>query len=187
VSSQLATKEYWFMKRYFSQLVWIMLLLFTCLNTRAADKLTITIGNQTITAWRTADLESAKKEAAAEHKAIGWIASSARSVTEPGTIAQSGTRGATLHAFYALRNRVVLVFEDGFAENHQVLQLVDDAIHTPNHNPTLPVVVFLNPDATEVLAKVTFEPDFVKRAHALADALDQVKARMNAIPEASKK
>ena len=92
-----------------------------------------------------------------------------------------------MHAFYALRDRVVLVFEDGFAENHKVLQLVDDAIHTPNHNPTLPVVVFLNPDATDVLAKVPFEPDFVKRAHALADALDQVKARMTAIPDASKK
>lgn len=175
------------MKRYFSPLAWVTFLLFISFNTRAADKLILHIGNQTITAWRTADLESAKKEAAAEHKAIGWIASSSQSVEEPGTIAQSGTRGATLHAFYALRDRVVLVFEDGFAENHQVLQLVDDAIHTPNHNPTLPVVVFLNPDATEVLAKVAFEPDFVKRAHALADALDQVKARMNTIPDASKK
>ena len=175
------------MKRNLHRMAWVALALSVCLHAGAADKLILHIGTQTISAWRTADLESAKKEAAAEHKAIGWIASSLRSVQEPGTIAQSGTRGATLHAFYALRDRVVLVFEDGFAENHQVLQLVDDAIHTPNHNPTLPVVVFLNPDATEVLAKVHFEPDFVTRAHALADALDQVKTKMAAVPEAPKK
>lgn len=163
----------------------VMFLALTAFNVKA-DKLILHIGNQTISAWRTADLESAKKEAIASHKAIGWIASSAKSVEEPGTISSDGTRGATLHAFYALRNRVVLVFEDGFAENHQVLPLVDDAIHTPNPHPTLPVVVFLNPDATEVLAKVDFEPDFVKRAHALADALDQVNARMRLIPNAAK-
>jgi hypothetical protein len=60
---------------------------------------------------------------------------------------------------------------------------VDDAIHTlngqPNHHPTLPIVVFLNPDATEVIAKVEFESDFVKRAHLLADALKQAQSKVD--------
>ena len=35
---------------------------------RAADKIVLHIGNATISAYRTADLESAKAEAAAAHK-----------------------------------------------------------------------------------------------------------------------
>ena len=171
----------------FQRLAWVAVLVLACFTVRAGDKITVHIGGQTIYAWRTADLKSAEQEAAAEHKAIGWIISSPKTLEATGTITSSGTRGATLHAFYALRDRVVLVFEDGFAENHKVLPLVDDAEHTPNHNPTLPVVVFLNPDATEVLAKVMFEPDFVKRAHALADALAHVKSKMGAAPGAGEK
>ena len=163
----------------------------TCLNTCAGDKITVVINHQTISAWRTADLESAKKEAAAAHKAIAWIASSPEYLDGNGKISSNGSRGATLHALYASRNRAVLVFEDGFAENHKVLVLVDDAVHShngaPDHHPVLPVVVFLNPDATEVLAKVEFESDFVKRAHALADALDEVDKKMNPSPSNANK
>ncbi|HEY1787490.1 MAG TPA: hypothetical protein VGJ73_05010, partial [Verrucomicrobiae bacterium] len=79
-------------------------------------------------------------------------------------------------------DQTVLVFEDGFGENHKVLQMVDDAVHTkdgkPNHEPTLPTV-FLNPDVTEVIAIVDFEPDFVKRAHLLADALTDAKLKVD--------
>ena len=147
-----------------------------------ADKWTAHIGSMTISAWRTADLESAKQEAAREHKPIAWVASSPEDL-DGGRITSNGSRGATLHALYALHNQTVLVFEDGFAENHKVMQMVDDAIHStngqPNHHPTLPVVVFLNPAATEVIAKVEFEPDYVKRAHLLADALKQAKVKMD--------
>ena len=175
----------------FHRLAGVTLLAFAFLNADAADKITIAIGGKTISAWRTADLESAKKEAAAAHKPIAWIASGPKYLDGSGNISETGSRGATLHALYALRSRTVLVFEDGFAENHKVLQLVDDAIHTtngqPDHHPTLPGVVFLNPDATEVLAKVDFEPDFVKRAHALAGALEQAEAKMKSAPDAAKK
>lgn len=151
-------------------------------NAHAGDKLTVRIGDYTISAWRTADLESAKKEAATEHKPIAWVASSPEYLGGNGRISSNGSRGATLHALYALRDQTVLVFEDGFAENHKVLQLVDDAVHTkdgkPNHNPNLPTVVFLNPDVTDVLAIVDFEPDFVKRAHLLADALKLAKSKV---------
>lgn len=100
-----------------------------------------------------------------------------------GRITGSGSRGAARHAFYALHSQTVLVFEDGFAENHKVLKLVDDAIYTKNgqhiESPTLPIVVFLNPAATEVIAKVEFEPDYVKRAHLLADALKQAQTKLD--------
>jgi hypothetical protein len=153
------------------------------MNAQAADKVTVRIGSYTISAWRTADLESAKKEAATEHKPIAWVASSPEYLDGTGKISSDGSRGATLHDLYALRDDTVLVFEDGFAENHKVLQLVDDAIHStngqPNHHPNLPEVVFLNPDANKVIAKVEFESDFVKRAHLLADALKEAKSRLN--------
>ena len=159
-------------------------LLMSCLTLtiRAADKISLQIGNVTIEAYRTVDLESAKKEAIAEHKPIAWIASATKVLSEKGTIARPDGRGATFHAFYALRTRAVLVFEDAFTENHKVLPLVDAALHTPDPHYTPPKVIFLNPDATEVLAKVEYEPDFEKRAHALADALAEVDAKMKAVP-----
>jgi len=144
----------------------------------AADKIVLHIGNATIYAYRAADLESAKKDAAAAHKPIAWIASATKVLGETGTIAREDGRGATFHAFYALRTRTVLVFEDAFEENHKVLPLVDQALHTPDPHYTPPKVIFLNPDATEVLATVEYEPDFEKRAHALADALEQAEAKL---------
>ena len=97
---------------------------------------------------------------------------------ETGTISRKDGHGATFHAFYALRTRTILVIEDAFAENHKVLPLVDKALHTPDPHYTPPKVIFLNPEATEVLATVEFEPDFQKRAHALADALEQAEAKL---------
>jgi hypothetical protein len=153
-------------------------------SAQAGDKLTVRIGDSTISMWQTADLESARKEAAAEQKPIAWVAASPEYLDGKGRISSNGSRGATLHALYALRDQTVLVFEDGFAENHKVLSIVDDAVHTKdgksNHNPTLPTVVFLNQDATEVIAIVDFEPDFVKRAHLLADALKEAQSKMEA-------
>lgn len=155
----------------------------TLVSAHAADKLTVHIGNQTISAWRTVDLDSAKQEAVQEHKPIAWLASSPDDVNGAGKITGKGSRGATLHALYALHTHTVLVFEDGFAENHKVLKLVDNAIYTKDgqhvESPTLPIVVFLNPTATEVLAKVECEPDYVKRANLLADALKEAKAKMD--------
>ena len=156
------------------------------LSAQAADKVSVQIGGVTISAYRTTDLDSAKKEAVATHKPIAWIASATKILGETGTIARADGRGATFHAFYALRNRAVLVFEDAFTENHKVLPLVDAALHTPDPHYTPPKVIFLNPDATEVLATVEYEPDFQKRAHALADALAQVDAKMKAAPATPK-
>jgi hypothetical protein len=51
----------------------------------------------------------------------------------------------------------------------------------------LPVIVFLDPDATQVLAKVFYEPDFVKRAYVLANALGEAEAKMSATPGVAKK
>lgn len=157
------------------------------LSARAADKVSLQIGGVTITAYRTADLDNAKKEAVAGHKPIAWIASATKVLSETGTIARPDGRGATFHAFYALRNRAVLVFEDAVEENHKVLPLVDAALHTPDPHYTPPKVIFLNPDATEVLATVEYEPDFQKRARALADALAQVDAKMKSAPATPQK
>ncbi|MFZ0829384.1 MAG: hypothetical protein WAO02_18395 [Verrucomicrobiia bacterium] len=169
--------------------VYIALALLTALAfrpVRAADEVVLHIGNATISAYRTADLESAKQEAAAAHKPIAWIASTSKVLGETGTIARADGRGATFHAFYALRTRTILVFEDAFEENHKVLPLVDKALHTPDPHYTPPKVIFLNPDATEVLASVEYEPDFKKRAYALADGLEQAEAKMKSAPLASK-
>ena len=149
-----------------------------CLQARAADKVVLHIGNATISAYRTADLESAKQDAAAAHKPIAWIASASKVLGETGTIAREDGRGATFHAFYALRTRTILVFEDAFEENHKVLPLVDKALHTPDPHYTPSKVIYLNPEATEVLATVEYEPDFKKRAYALAGALEQAEARL---------
>jgi len=138
---------------------------------KAPDCLTVVINHQTISAWRTGQLENAKKEAMAKHKPIAWVVSGHQYWDGLGEISEEGSRGATLHALYALRSRAVLVFEDGFIENHKVLPLVDNAAHTPDPHPVLPVVVFLNPDAT----------------HALADALGEVAAKMDAAPAAANK
>jgi hypothetical protein len=148
------------------------------ISANAADKVTVTINKQTISAYRTVDLEAAKKEAVAAKKPIAWVASSPKLLDGTGTISGNGSKGATLHAFYALRDRCVLVFMDAFEENHKVLQLVDDALHTPDPHYTPPTVVFLDPEAKQVLAKVIYEKDFTKRANDLAKALQEVKGKL---------
>jgi thiol-disulfide isomerase/thioredoxin len=149
-------------------------------NPNAPDKLTVVINGQTITAWRTGQLKSAEKEAMAEHKPIAWIASDHHYLDGIGEISESGSRGATLHALYALRDRAVLVFQDAFTEQQSALPSVDEALRTLNPGWTPPFIVFVNPDGTQVLAKVPFESDFIKRAQALANALGEVEAKMAA-------
>jgi len=163
--------------KQFSRLALVALLALASFRSHAADKLTVVINKQTISAYRTADLENAKKEAAAAHKPIAWIATSPQVLDGRGTIALTNPRGATLHAFYALRDKAILVYEDAYEENHKVLPLVDDALHTPDPHYTPPTVLFLDPDAKVVLAKVIYEPDFVKRANALAKALEEIKGK----------
>jgi len=82
----------------------------------AANKLTVTINQQTISAWRTADLESAKQEAVAAHKPIAWIAASPDFLHGPGEMSNPGSGNATWYAFYILRDKAILVFEDAYAE-----------------------------------------------------------------------
>jgi hypothetical protein len=175
------------MSRNFHLFVFMMLLGLASLNANAADKIIITINHQTISMYRTADFETAKNEAIAAHKPIAWIASATQVLDGRGTISLESSRGATLHAIYALREISILIFEDAYTENHKVLPLVDIALHTPNPHYTPPTVVFLDPEARHVLATVIYQPDFVKRAHALADALDQVKEKMNSTSDATKK
>ena len=163
--------------KQFQRVALIVLLALVSFRSHAADKLTVTINKQIISAYRTADLESAKKEAAAAHKPIAWIATSPTVLDGRGTITLTNPRGATLHAFYALRDKAILVYEDAYAENHQVPSLIDDALHTPDPHYMPPTVLFLDPDAKVVLAKVIYEPDFVKRANALAKALDEIKGK----------
>ena len=165
------------MNKPFRRLAFVALLAFVLLCANAADKLTVTINKRSISAYCTVDLEAAKKEAAAAKKPIAWIASSPKLLDDQGSISQNSSRGATLHALYALRDKCVFVFMDAYEENHKVLQLVDDALHTPDPHYTPPTVIFLDPDAKVVLAKVIYEPDFVKRANALAKALDEIKGK----------
>ena len=148
----------------------------------AADKIADWINGQTVTVWRTGQFKDAEKQAFAEHKPIGWIISDHHYLDNIGTISDHGSGGATVHALYALRDRTVLVFQDPFTKGETVLRVVDEAAHAPSAGRTTPIVIFLNPDGTKVLATVPFEPDFVKRAQALANALGEVEAKMSASP-----
>jgi hypothetical protein len=155
----------------------MVLLTLAGLDAHAADKLIVNIGNQNISAWRTADLESARQEATAAHKPIAWIASAPKLLNGKGSISDANQRGATLHAFFALRTKAVLVFMDAYEENHKVLPIVDKALHTPDPHYNPPTVLLLDPAASQILATVLYEPDFTKRANALARALDQIKEK----------
>jgi hypothetical protein len=137
----------------------------------AAEKITIQVMGRPVSAYRTADVEQAKKEAKETKKPIAWIASSPKVLENNGDIKGKSGRAATSHAFAALGGRAVLVFMDAFEENHKVLKLVDDALHTPNPHYTPPSVVFLDPDATKVLAVVTYDADFEKRKEAFRKAI----------------
>lgn len=156
---------------------WLALLFLLVPNVQCAEKLGIHVNNQLISVYPTSDLESAKKEAASTHKPIAWIASSYKFFDGRGTITQTNSRGATLHSLFALRTRAVLVFMDAFEENHKCPDFIDSALHHPDPHYTPPTVLFLNSDADKVLATVIYEPDFIKRAKALASALDELKGK----------
>lgn len=155
----------------------LFIFLTVSINAYAADKLTVQINNQPVSMYRTANLADAVKEAVAAHKPIVWIASSPKLIDGTGTISSPNSRGATLHALYALRNRAVLVFEDAYKENHQVVGFIDTALHTPDPHYTPPTVLFLDSHATNVIATVIYEPDFMKRAQNLAKALNDIKGK----------
>ena len=104
-----------------------------------------------------------------------------------GQISSVDSRGATLHALYAFRDRTVLVFQDPYTEQHSVLPAVQEAASTLASGWTTPLVVLLDPDGTHVLATVRFESDFVKRAHTLANALGEAEAKMGATPGVANK
>ncbi|HEY4417143.1 MAG TPA: hypothetical protein VGO57_15750 [Verrucomicrobiae bacterium] len=159
------------------QRVLFFVLLTTSLNAPAADKWSVRINNQPISMYRTVDLADAVKEAVAAHKPIVWIASAPKLIDGNGTISANSPRGATLHALYALRNKAVLVFEDAYTENHKVIGFIDTALHTPNPHYLPPTVLFLDANATNVIATVIYEPDFMKRAQNLAKALDDIKGK----------
>lgn len=155
----------------------LIVLLAAGLSAGAADKISIIINQQLISAYRTSDLDLAIKDAVAAHKPIAWIASSPKVLDGRGTIGDKTSRGATLHAFYALRSSCILVFEDAYAENHKVVGFIDTALHTPDPHYTPPTVLFLDSNATNVIATVIFEPDVVKRAQNLAKALQDIKGK----------
>jgi len=156
---------------------WLAALFLTVPNLQCAEKLGVHVNNQLISVYPTSDLESAKKEAASAHKPIAWIASSAKFFDGRGSITQTNSRGATLHSLFALRTRAVLVYMDAYEENHKCPEFIDSALHHPDPHYTPPTVIFLNSEADKVLATVLYEPDFVKRAKALASALDEVKGK----------
>jgi hypothetical protein len=159
------------------RLIVIGSLMLVSMSVHGADKLNIRINNQTISMYRTADLAHAINEAATAHKPIAWIASSPKLLDGKGTISLPNSRGATLHALFELKDNTVLVFMDAYEENHKVLKLVDDALHTPDPHYMPPTVVFLDPKAKRVLATVIYESDYVKRSKALAKALDDIKGK----------
>lgn len=164
------------MKKLFASILAMVVFLMAPQFCRA-DKQAININGQRVSMYRTGDLETAKKEATAAHKPIAWIASSPKLLDGKGNISTPNARGATLHALFALRDRTVIVFMDAYEENHKVIQFVDDALHSPNPHYTPPTVLFLDPQATNVLATVLYEPDVVARAKNLAKALEEVKGK----------
>jgi peroxiredoxin len=156
-------------------------------NPNAPDKLTMVINGQTVTAWRTGQLKNAEAQARSEHKPIAWILSNPDYLDGTGQISSENSRGATVHVLYAFRDRAVLVFQDPYTEHHSVLPSVHEAVNALAAGWTTPLVMLLDPDGAHVLATIPFEPDFVKRAHALANALGEAEAKMNVPPSAANK
>jgi hypothetical protein len=54
---------------------------------------------------------------------------------------------------------------------------LDEIVRNPDPHYTPPTVVFLDPEAKQVLTTVIYKPDFVKRAKELARALDEIKGK----------
>jgi hypothetical protein len=172
--------RYWLgsMKHFLQNLILSGILAATALGANAADKMVVTIAKQPIGAYRTEDLEAAKKQATAANKPIAWIATSPTVLDGRGSITQTNGRGATLHAFWLLKDQTVLVYMDAYAENHKVPALMDNALHTPDPHYTPPTVLFLDPEATEILAKVSYEADYARRGRELAKALQDAKSKI---------
>jgi hypothetical protein len=165
------------MKKFWAGAALLAILAISQLRGEAAEKISVHINNQLISAYRTSDLESAKQEAVSSRKPIAWIASAPKLLDGRGTISQTNSRGATLHAVFALRARAVLVFMDAYEENHKSPGFIDYALHHPDPHYTPPTVLLLDPEATKVIATVIYEPDFVKRAKALAQGLEEAKGK----------
>lgn len=165
------------MRHKLCRLLWTLALALTCLPVKAAERLIVKTNQQTISAYRTADLEEAKKEAIAAHKPIAWISSAPKVLDGKGTLTLNNGRGATLHAFAFFDKKAVIVFMDAYEENHRVLELVDTALHTPNPHYMPPTVVLLDPEAKKVLGTVTYEADFQKRVKDLVKAWDDIKGK----------
>jgi hypothetical protein len=165
------------MKKFWAGAALLAILAISQLRGEAAEKISVRINNQLISAYRTSDLESAKQEAVSSRKPIAWIASAPKLLDGRGTISQTNSRGATLHAVFALRARAVLVFMDAYEENHKSQGFIDYALHHPDPHYTPPTVLLLDPEATNVIATVIYEPDFVKRAKALAQGLEEAKGK----------
>jgi hypothetical protein len=165
------------MKKFWAGAALLAILAISQLRGEAAEKISVRINNQLISAYRTSDLESAKQEAVSSRKPIAWIASAPKLLDGRGTISQTNSRGATLHAVFALRARAVLVFMDAYEENHKSPGFIDYALHHPDPHYTPPTVLLLDPEATNVIATVIYEPDFVKRAKALAQGLEEAKGK----------
>jgi len=140
----------------------------------AAEKIVIKVNNRTISAYRLADFEQAKKEAKESKKHIAWIASSPKVLENNGSITGTSGRAATSHAFAAMGDRAVLVFQDAFAENHQGPAIVDEALHTPNPHYTPPSVVILDAELSRVVGVILYEPDFERRKEAFKNAILQM-------------
>jgi hypothetical protein len=165
------------MKKFWAGAALLAILAISQLRGEAAEKISVRINNQLISAYRTSDLELAKQEAVSSRKPIAWIASAPKLLDGRGTISQTNSRGATLHAVFALRARAVLVFMDAYEENHKSPGFIDYALHHPDPHYTPPTVLLLDPEATKVIATVIYEPDFVKRAKALAQGLEEAKGK----------
>jgi hypothetical protein len=165
------------MKKFWAGAALLAILAISQLRGEAAEKISVRINNQLISAYRTSDLELAKQEAVSSRNPIAWIASAPKLLDGRGTISQTNSRGATLHAVFALRARAVLVFMDAYEENHKSPGFIDYALHHPDPHYTPPTVLLLDPEATNVIATVIYEPDFVKRAKALAQGLEEAKGK----------
>lgn len=156
-------------------------------QTFAAEKLVGVINNRTISAYRLADLEAAKKEAKAQNKPLMVIASKPTYLTSPsGKITGTGSGNATCHALAAFDGRTVLVFIDAFAENHQGPAIIDQALHTPNPHYTPPTVVFVDPDVTRVLKVLTFEQNFETRKENFKNTILELPKLLEAPKEPGK-
>ena len=142
--------------------------------TSCLSQVTVSAANAP-TIYRMAQLDEAKKRAAAEGKPIAWIASQPEYLTPHAKPMAKSSHSATTYAILALQKDVIIVFSDSNTENHHEPRIVDQALHEPNPHYTIPGVIILTPSLDKVICKAPYAEDSQERIRVFTYVLKKIR------------